>query len=254
MKYAYPLIFAAIAISCFAAPGLDEPMQPLVQASAPSAAPTIIGPTEPIEAGTVAWLQVSSGDGYEINIKPNKRLDMDPSRIVPGNAMFWSDEPGEYQIEGLAINWEDRRFAFLDYTVTVEGEQSPDPPGPGPGPGPDPPPVPEGKPFVFLLSESLQKSPAEATVQTTLRRHLEHQDILFRFLDPDTKTLEDWGERFKAEATAEGLIPPVLMVTVLPELPGTNGKLDFSSPAFVAVEPLPMDPAKAVSIVTEALE
>jgi len=95
----------------------------------------IDGPDE-VATGKPAWYRVSFvPDGATAEFQPTALLDTDPSRVVPGNALFWVAEPGVYVLSAIVIDWQAKRQTWLSKQIRV-GE-SPDP-EPDPQPDPDP--------------------------------------------------------------------------------------------------------------------
>lgn len=209
--------------------------------------PSITGPDE-IPAGKPAWFAVAGVSGTaSAAFLPTALLDTDPSRVIAGNALFWVAEPGTYVLTAIVVDWDAKRFTPLSKQVTVTGVPQPNP---QPTPEPDPPPVP-GERFVLILSESADRTPAEAAVLEALRRHLQAmpEPPIFRILDPDTPTVGNWGTPYKAEIERRKLALPVLAVSVLPS---PSNRLE--DPYFVCVEALPLGAAEAIALVQEAMK
>jgi len=96
---------------------------------------SIEGPDK-VEAGKPEWFSLvvpaeSSGSFF-----PSRHLDTG-DHVVDGSALFWAQEPGEYLVTAVAIDWAAKRIFPMSKIVTVTGVPGPDPPDPGPDP-PDP--------------------------------------------------------------------------------------------------------------------
>lgn len=257
MKYCKPLIAmlsaAAIAVAVPLYAPCDSPSDAPVAIAAsvvtPAAIPSIDGPDH-VDPGKPEWYRVTGvPDGASVAFLPTPLLDTSPGRIVQGNAMFWVGSPGEYTITALVVDWSAHTFVPVTKQITVAGEGPQ--PNPTPTPQPTPNPVPAGTRLVLILSESADRTPAEAAVQEALRRHLESlpEPPQFRILDPDTPTQGNWGRPYKAEIERRKLALPVLAVSVLPD---NINRLD--APYFVSVEALPAEADKAIALVQEALK
>jgi hypothetical protein len=257
VKYCKPLIAmlsaAAIAVAVPLYAPCDSPSDVPVTITAtvvtPAAIPSIDGPDQ-VDPGKPAWYRVTGvPDGASVAFLPTPLLDTSPGRIVQGNAMFWVGSPGEYTITALVVDWSAHTFVPVTKQITVPGEGPQ--PNPTPTPQPTPNPVPAGTRLVLILSESADRTPAEAAVQEALRRHLESlpEPPLFRILDPDTPTQGNWGKPYKAEIERRKLALPVLVVSVLPD---QVNRLDALY--FVSVEELPAEADKAIALVQEALK
>lgn len=253
MKYCKPFLAmlsaAAIAVAVPLYAPCDSPSDARVTITATVAAvPTIDGPDQ-VDPGKPAWYRVSGiPDGASVAFLPTPLLDTAPSRIVAGNAMFWVARPGEYTITALVVDWSAKTFVPVTKQITV-GEAVPPVP-PTPDPQPQPTPVPAGTRLVLILSESGDRTPAEAAVQEALRRHLASlpNPPQFRILDPDTPTVGNWGTPYREEIERRKLALPVLVVSVLPD---QTNRLD--APYFASVEALPAEADKAITLVEEAI-
>ena len=88
---------------------------------AADAIPTIAGPDE-TTAGKPAWFSVTGISGTaSAAFMPTPLLDMAPSRVVQGNALFWVAEPGEYVLTAIVVDWDARTFVPLSKQITVVG-------------------------------------------------------------------------------------------------------------------------------------
>ena len=134
MRWAIPLLMCASV-----AAGLATNVEPA--RSTPAAAIAIEGPDK-VDVGKPAWYSVTgAAAGASAAFLPTALLDTSPSRIVPGNAMFWVGAPGDYVISAIVVDWDAKRFTPLSKQVTVAGEVPPVPP-PTPDPKPNPYPAP----------------------------------------------------------------------------------------------------------------
>lgn len=243
IRYAIPLLLLCCLPAAISQDGLAPPA--IVAAiTAADAIPEIVGPDE-IPAGKPAWFAVTGVSGTaSAAFLPTALLDTSPSRVVAGNALFWVGEPGTYVLTAIVVDWDAKRFTPLSKQITVTGDK-PNPPVP-----PVPPPTP-GERFVLILSESADRTPAEAAVLEALRRHLQAmpEPPIFRILDPDTPTVGNWGTPYKAEIERRKLALPVLAVSVLPS---PSNRLE--DPYFVCVEALPLGAAEAIALVQEAMK
>jgi hypothetical protein len=152
---------------------------------------------------------------------------------------FGVSDPGEYR---LVVDWNYGQNQLVEHVVTVEGDK----PNPFPKPDPEPGPIPAGTRVVMVLSESSDRTPSEVEVETSLRRQL--ASLLppphYQLLDPDTPSVNNWADPYKAEVQAKQVALPALVVAVLP----SNGV-----PVFVGVKPLPATSAEAFAYVKEVL-
>jgi len=147
------------------------------------------------------------------------------------------DAAGEYR---LLIDWNQGSNQLVEHMIAVEGDDRPDP---RPDPDPDPDPVPPGDRFVLVISETHTRTPGEAAVIQTLRRHLEEAGQWYRIADPDQRS--GWLQGYIGEANRREVALPVLMVTVPPT--------DQHDGAYLVVETLPGRAQEAIAIVEEAL-
>lgn len=149
---------------------------------------------------------------------------------------FVAADPGEYRV---VVDWNYQANTLVEHVVVVEGD-----PDPFPDPDPNPQPLPDGIRVVMVLSESVDRTPDEVEIETFLRRQVATLPSRphFQLLDPDTPSVQNWAEPFKAEVKKLGVSLPALTAAVL-----TN---NTSNPVyFVGVEPLPKTSAEAVKTV-----
>lgn len=202
--------------------------------------PAIAGPDE-TPAGKPAWFAVTGISGTaSAAFLPTALLDTDPSRVVQGNALFWVAEPGEYVLTAIVVDWDARTFVPLSKQITVVGVPNPNP---QPTPEPDPQPVP-GERFVLIVSETKDRTPAEAATLATLRRWLTDRGVEWRIIDPTTEAA--WMEPHAAKLREAGVKGSALMVFV-PASASHPG-------AYLAVEPLPGRSQEAIARIEEALK
>jgi len=195
---------------------------------------TIVGPVE-VVAGEPVWYEFQDvPEGAVAKFFPTSRVTAGPPRIHDGHAMFRALKPGEYEILGMLIKWDEKFFQPISLTVTVIGEGHPPPP-------PPPPPVP-GKLAVVVIEESTERTPSQATTLLALRKHLEKEGIWYRIVDDDLKDSQTgktptWLVPYLE--TAEGKQLPLLAV----------GSLTSDGHAVVAVEKMPATAREAVEFV-----
>ena len=207
---------------------------------AADAIPTIAGPDE-TPAGKPAWYAVTGiSSSASAAFMPTALLDTAPSRVVQGNALFWVATPGEYVLTAIVVDWDARTFVPLSKQITVVGVPNPNP---QPTPEPDPQPVP-GERFVLIVSETKDRTPAEAATLATLRRWLTDQKIQWRIIDPTTEAI--WMEPHAAKLREAGVVGTALVVYV----PAS----DSHPGAYLAVEPLPGRSQEAIARIEEALK
>ncbi len=199
--------------------------------------PEITGPDE-TPAGKPTWFAVTGiSSSASAAFLPTSLLDTDPSRVVQGNALFWVAAPGEYVLTAIVVDWDAKRFTPLSKQVTVTGDK-PNPPVP-----PTPPPVP-GERFVLIISETKDRTPAEAATLATLRRWLTDRGVEWRIIDPTTEAA--WMEPHAAKLREAGVKGSALMVFARPT--------DSHPGAYLAVEPLPGRSQEAIARIEEALK
>lgn len=234
MRLALITSIAALLLLPLHAP-CDSPSDARVTITATVAVvPTIDGPDK-VDAGKPAWFSVSGiPDGASVAFLPTPLLDVTPSRIVAGNAMFWVGKSGEYTITALVVDWSAKTFVPIVKQITV-GQVNP--------PIPPVPPVP-GDRWVIVVSESKDRTPQEAALLASVRRWLDQQKLNYRILDPTTEAT--WAAPYKAEIERRRLSLPVLAV-VVPSSQSSDG-------AYLAVRPLPQTSAEAIKIIQEALK
>lgn len=149
---------------------------------------------------------------------------------------FVAGTPGEYRV---VVDWNYQQNQLVEHVVVVEGDS------PNPFPDPQPNPLPDGIRVVMVLSESSDRTPQEVAQVTALRRQLASlPNCHFQLLDPDTPSVDNWAEPFKAEAKRLG-IARALMVAVLP----TSG----GPPVFAGVEALPETASESMAFAKEVL-
>ena len=88
--------------------------------------PSITGPTE-VAINQPAWLSLELQDGAigKFDDK-NKNLDIDPTHIVNGAALFFASTPGEYRI--IAVSVAETNISFLEKFISVKANVPPDVP------------------------------------------------------------------------------------------------------------------------------
>jgi len=160
----------------------------LAAIAAAAAGQTIEGPDQ-VEAGKPAWFAISgAGETASAVFIPGPELDADGNRIKAGNALFWTEAPGRYQVSGIVVDWDKRLVMPISKTVEVTGKEDPDP-DPRPDPDPDPDPVPVQDLFVLLLEETDDR--ASGLEGANLNQHLEEVAAYLRSLGADYQILDD---------------------------------------------------------------
>ena len=128
------------AILCLLAFGLlsivagaeQPPLPPPGFAAVQSTEIRIEGPAE-VRTSRPAWYTiVNVPSGAAAGFMPHRLLDTAAPRIGAGWAHFWTDQPGDYTLNALVIDWEKHTWVAISTTVTVAGT----------APDPDPPPDP----------------------------------------------------------------------------------------------------------------
>lgn len=160
------IVLAAMVVSTAAVqqPPISATFAPPVLAAAPATIPEIAGPDE-VQVGKPAWFAVAGVSGAaSAAFLPTALLDTTPSRIVPGNAMFWVGTPGDYVVSAIVVDWDARSFVPLSKQITVVGEVPPVPP-PTPDPKPQPNPYPPPLKWRSAIEPILQTQPSQAYSQ-----------------------------------------------------------------------------------------
>jgi len=156
----------------------------------------IVGPTDPIQAGEPAWLEITGvpdDQGAVFNLHP--LLYTNPQHIVPMHGLFLTTTPGTYQITATAliveIDWEKKTHRTtlipLSYEVTVEGE----------APHPDPPPPVDTKWQVAIFHQSDTRDTMDADQLEVCTGPLFRQELAAKghgfvgLFDPDERDSKD---------------------------------------------------------------
>ncbi|MFA5376342.1 MAG: hypothetical protein WC455_11410 [Dehalococcoidia bacterium] len=156
---------------------------------------------------------------------------------------FGVAEPGEYR---LLVDWNYGQNQLVEHTVVVEGDS----PDPFPDPEPQPGPIPKGTRLALVLAEAQDLTASQAAVIRSLDSYLRTTPShRYRYLDPDTPTLGDWGAPYKEKVQELGLSLPAILVSVLPD---QANQLD--APYFVHAGELPATAAEALTKLKEALQ
>jgi hypothetical protein len=132
MKYLIPLLHAiALAVGC----AVSCPAQ------------SIDGPDE-VKLMHPAWFAVSGiPDGASTLALYSDVVQNDPAYIKPNTFLFWSQEPGRFELSVIVINWKDQQAYQIRKVVNVIGDTPPVPPVPPDPPTPPDPPVPPDPPL-----------------------------------------------------------------------------------------------------------
>ena len=78
-------------------------------------------------------------------------IDNDPQFFKPNHFLFWSKEPGKFELSAIVINWKSQQVYQIRKVIKVIGEPGPDPPNP---PDPPDPPDPLAKWQIWFFRES----------------------------------------------------------------------------------------------------
>jgi hypothetical protein len=133
---------------------------------------------------------------------------IDGIQMLP-RVRFTPERDGEHRV---VIAWHKGKNRVIEHIVRVgQGDDDPDPPTPDP----DPPSPPQGELVAVVVRESGLMTPDLALTLNALRRHWTSSGRTFRILDPDSETVDNWGETVKQMSVQVGL--PALMETVLQE-------------------------------------
>ena len=118
-------------------------------AAGPAGAAVIDGPKE-VAAGHPAWFQITGlASGASAAWFPSAHLQAGPPHLVECSALFWTQTPGSYTVNAIAVDWEAKRLTPLMATVQVVGDGPLPPPDPDP---PIPPPTPDPLTGLALLA------------------------------------------------------------------------------------------------------
>jgi hypothetical protein len=192
--------------------------------------------TKPLTA-QLDWLMGADAMSAHLQVpgQPMSPLDVEGTIVFAASGAtlrpqvhFVAGTPGEYRV---VVDWNFGQNQLVEHVVVVEGDS--------PDPFPDPQPLPDGIRVVMVLSESSDRTPQEVAQVTALRRQLASlPNCHFQLLDPDTPSIDNWADPFKAEAKRLG-IARALVVAVLP----TSG----GPPVFAGVEALPATAAESMA-------
>jgi hypothetical protein len=185
----------------------------------------------------LSWLMGADAMSAHLQVPghPMSQLDVEGTIVFAASGAtlrpqvhFVAGTPGEYRV---VVDWNFGQNQLVEHVVVVEGDS--------PDPFPDPQPLPDGIRVVMVLSESSDRTPQEVAQVTALRRQLASlPNCHFQLLDPDTPSIDNWADPFKAEAKRLG-IARALVVAVLP----TSG----GPPVFAGVEALPATAAESMA-------
>jgi hypothetical protein len=192
--------------------------------------------TKPLTA-QLDWLMGADAMSAHLQVpgQPMSPLDVEGTIVFAASGAtlrpqvrFTAGAAGEYRV---VVDWNFGQNQLVEHVVVVEGDS--------PDPFPDPQPLPDGIRVVMVLSESSDRTPQEVAQVTALRRQLASlPNCHFQLLDPDTPSIDNWADPFKAEAKRLG-IARALVVAVLP----TSG----GPPVFAGVEALPATAAESMA-------
>ena len=220
--------------------------KPVVVVNKPIAliGPRIVGPNE-VAAGDLVILnaQVSGNAGLDWAISPpeaKSRFYVDSNHKV---ALFASRTKGTY-IFALAVATDGKAVCLIHVLSNGVGPGPEPDPEPDPDPNPDPTPDP-GKRFVMVVSETGERTVAQAATLMGLRDYLQEKKHDFRFVDADIADREgktpQWFEHYVTYIDKAKIEGPALVVGVL----SSDGK----SVTQVYAEAMPKSAALAIAAV-----
>lgn len=159
---------------------------PALTAAAP------VAPVAKITGTTVVLLDISgsTGDVVRLESVPVEALNHCTKRMLGGREVLEFYWPGHPRTEFLVFASSGASSECARFIVPADGVPGPDPPvppvPPNPPPGPDPP-LPTTITDVIIVSQTEDRTPAQATVilSTEWRKHLDDVEIPFQCLDQD---------------------------------------------------------------------